>query len=155
MVLVEITWAKGFTRWTDVPKATEPVYDGPGFYAVLISQFDKTDKMWKRFKLLYIGQAYDQKLRERIPQEHKAYACVQKWLEANAGYEAVVMVGKITKSGSGVTADLMNCVECCLIFTNKPDCNTTCKDAYEWKLSLEIINKGDFSPLKETSKCQP
>jgi len=63
------------------------------------------------------------------------------------------MVGVVEKTNvQRVTQELFDDTECCLIFCNQPMCNVKCKEAYTGR-ALEVINTGDFTPLKEKSSC--
>lgn len=154
MDTVEVTWAKGFIRFSDVETAKLPVLDGAGLYAVLGAKHDSGKGGWLDYRLLYIGQSFDQSLRARIPQPHDAYGCVDSWVQKNEGFEAVVMAGAITASNvQSVTSSLMDDVECCLINTNQPLCNDKCKDVYAGS-ELQVTNAGDYAPLKSVSTCK-
>jgi len=155
MDIVGITWARGFIRWSEVPTSKMRELDSPGLYGVLIAKYDPVAKTWSGYKLLYIGQSFDQPLRIRIPQPHEAYACVQASLKNNPSYEVVVMIGIITSSSTqSITQSLMNDVECCLINSNQPPCNAQCKDTYVGR-DLQVTNAGDFAPLRKDSICKP
>jgi len=150
---VEITWDTGFVRWNNVSSSDQKNLGSNGFYGVLIARYESAEKKWKDFKLLYIGQAFDQTLRERIPQPHDADRCIDSWLKANPNHEKVVMLGVITrKSQDKLTWELVNDTECCLIFSNKPECNVKCKDSYSGR-EIQVVNLGDFAPLKNSSHC--
>jgi hypothetical protein len=51
-----------------------------------------------------------------------------------------------------ITKQLFDDIECCLINSNQPICNTMCKDSYKGR-EIKIINDGDYSPLKKESIC--
>jgi hypothetical protein len=55
-----------------------------------------------------------------------------------------------------IREELYDDIECCLIFRNKPVCNTSCKDSYNSQLrrSIVITNSGKHKPLMETCMCK-
>jgi hypothetical protein len=82
---VEISWESGFVRLADVGTWKSAKLDQRGFYAILISVFDKPNDQWKNFRLLYIGKAYDQTIRQRLGQTRIADPCIASWIKANPG----------------------------------------------------------------------
>jgi len=153
---VDITWDPGLTRWNDVGTSKRPLLDKNGFYGIVVGRFDAKENMWKDCGVQFIGMAFDQTLRQRLLKPHDADPSIDAEVNANPGYERAVMVGALTRSSLGkVTWDLVNAVECCLIFSNQPPCNTKCKDAYSGKGEVQVTNLGDFAPLKNESRCSP
>lgn len=154
MDTVQINWAKGAIRFDEISTSKEPYLDKEGFYAILGATFYSESKSWKDFKLLYIGQAFNQTLRQRIPQDHPGYECVSEYRKKNRR-DIIVMVGIIGQAeAQRITQQLFDDVECCLIYCNQPFCNVKCKDSYTGR-DLQVINTGDFSPLKEKCACSP
>lgn len=153
MDTVHIDWDEIVIRFNNVGDSKRPKLDEKGFYAVLGAVYNpKTDK-WGNIKLLYIGQAFDQTLRERIPQEHPAYACVFDYQRRHSGVCIVVMLGTVEKSTvAKLTQQLLNDIECCLIFCNQPLCNTSCEESYSGR-DLKVINTGHSYPLKKECSC--
>lgn len=82
--------------------------------------------------------------------------CANKWLTDNPSFKLLVMAGTITRATSQrITQELMDDVECCLVFTNQPKCNgPPCKESYSGR-EIMISNTGAYQPLKESSKCGP
>jgi hypothetical protein len=155
MDTIHVNWPQGVVRFDKIKtfKHGEWDLDKKGFYAVLGGIYNNDTKQWQSLKLLYIGQAFDQTLRERIPQPHPAYNCAVKYQKEHSGVEFVVMIGFIEKSTvEKKTQELFDDAECCLIYCNQPLCNTTCKEAYSGR-DLQIINTGDHFPLKEKCLC--
>lgn len=153
MDTVEITWDQGFIRWKDTGTSTRLNLDGSGFYCLLISYYDKTSQKWRDFKLLYIGKAFDQTLRQRIMQPHDADSCIDSWLGASSTYDKVAMIGVVTRTSlARATQGLYDDAECCLIYSNKPTCNAKCKDSYSGR-EIQVVNIGDYSPLRSSSHC--
>jgi hypothetical protein len=150
---VTINWQKGVIRFADLGTSLDDYLDGSGFYAVVAGKYDQQARNYTGIKLLYIGQAFDQTLRERIPQPHDAYTCVNQYLKNHPGTTPLAMLGAITSASvERVTQQFVDDTECCLIFSNQPSCNTSCRDSYSGR-SIRITNTGDFWPLKETSSC--
>lgn len=153
MDTVQINWTEGVIRFNMISQSGNKYLDKNGFYCLLGARFDSESETWKDYKLLYIGQAFDQTLRERIPQDHTGYKCVFEYPNKNPGTGIVVMVGTVEKTNiQKITQDLFNDAECCLIFRNQSTCNEKCKENYSGR-ELQVINTGDFSPLKQECTC--
>lgn len=148
---VTINWSSGCIRYDQLSSSNRGYLDEYGFYAILTGIYDKVENTNKSIKLHYIGKAYEQKIRERVLQEHTAYECINKYLKENPERNVLVMTGKIVKSSlDRITSQLVDNTEACLIYTNQPSCNTMSKDSYKGR-DIEIINTGDYSPLEEKS----
>lgn len=153
MDTVHIDWDETVIRFKNVKDSKRPKLDKKGFYAILGAVFNTKTKKWGTLKLLYIGQAFDQNLRERVPQEHPAYECVFNYQKKHSSVDIVVMLGTIKKSTvQKSTQQLFNDIECCLILCNQPLCNTSCKDSYSGR-DLKVINAGHPFPLKKECSC--
>ena len=151
MDTVQIKWINNMP-FNTIGENENKSLDMKGFYALLGARYDKDSKTWK-VTLLYIGQAFDQILRERIPQEHPGYKCAYSYIKKNPGKEIRVMVGVIEKTNlEKRTQALFDDIECCLIFCNKPICNTQCKESYKGR-DLQITNIGAYIPLKPKCTC--
>jgi hypothetical protein len=148
---VNINWVKGVVPFHQIPEFNHKDYDldKNGFYAILAGKRKTTG--WVELELLYIGQAFDQTLRERIPQEHDAYKCVFDY-QQDSDKDILVKIGYIKESTVQKTTQLFDDVECCLIYCNQPLCNTLCKEKYTGR-DLHIINTGSYRPLKEECYC--
>lgn len=153
---IQINWEKNVTKFANIANSKKPKFDKKGFYAILSGVLEKDEKgnnQYGKIKLLYIGQAFDQILRKRIPQKHDAYACVNNYKKKHPNVEILVMLGTIEKSTVGkLTQQLFNDIECCLIFSNNPLCNETCQDCYSGR-DLKIVNTGHPYPLEKESTC--
>ena len=155
MDTVYINWVQGVVPFHQIKDFRHKTYDldRNGFYAILGGTYDSRSRGWKNLKLLYIGQAFDQTLRERIPQEHPAYQCVFEYRKRHSGVDILVKIGFIEKSTvERSTQQLFDDIECCLIFCNQPLCNTTCKESYSGR-DLQVINVGHYRRLKEKCTC--
>jgi hypothetical protein len=153
MEVVLIEWAQSVVPFHQIKdfKSETCNLDRKGFYVILSGT--KTAKGWVKPRLLYVGQAFDQTLRERIPQERMEYQCVYSHQKAHAGAPIWVMIGFIKETSVGrVNQQLFDDIECCLIFSNQPMCNTACKDSYSGR-DLEVINVGHYAPLEERCTC--
>lgn len=154
MEKASINWSNGCIRYENISSSNNQYLDDYGFYAVLTGIYDREKRTYKEIKLHYIGKAYEQTIRERVQQEHDAYACIKKYVNDNPERAVLVMTGKIVKASlERITKEFVDDIETCLIFTNKPLCNTMSKDNYCGR-DIEIINNGDYFPLKETSTCE-
>lgn len=126
--------------------------DQPGFYMLLTENPFNEHRIGN---LLYIGQAYDQTLRGRIPQQHPAYDCIVQRYGGRFLYLAVsniIWLQGITRT----THELFDDIECCLIYRNRPLCNIDCKDKYDYnhRRGILIENTGSYAPLEGSSRCQ-
>jgi len=153
MDTVHIDWGEGVIRFDSIGKANISRLDEKGFYAILGAVYNSEKKYWENLKLLYVGQAFDQTLRERIPQEHSAYECAFDYQRKHSGVGIVVMLGTIKNSiVEKLTQQFFDDIECCLVYCNRPLCNTSCQETYTGR-TLMIINEGNYSPLKEECDC--
>ncbi len=150
---VKIEWGPNVVALDKAAESNLAHLDENGFYAILSANLVQADdRRWGNFDLLYIGQAYDQTLRERLVQPHDAYSHISAE-NKKTGKTAVVMVGIITAvSTAKLTQDLVDDVEHCLIYSNQPLCNDADKGEYKGR-SLQITNSGGCFPLKELSSC--
>jgi len=151
---IRISWPKGAVLFDEIKnfKHDDWNLDKNGFYALLSGSWDNPEKSWKNLKLLYIGQAFDQTLRERIIQDHPAYKCVRDYQKEHS-VDIIVKIGFIKEStAERLTQQLYDDVECCLIFCNQPLCNTTCKDSYAGR-DLQVLNEGDPAGIKDSCVC--
>jgi len=164
-VKVELRWS-GYWELFIVPddigelyenlknKIDSEEFDKFGFYMLLTGEPTQKGK-FKIGKLLYIGQAYNQKIGERIPQYHRGYDCI---VENHSGEYLYLAVSEILQlDGMGkITQELFDDIECCLIYKNKPLCNTDCVNKYnsELRREIQIINHENYSPIKENCKCE-
>ncbi|MDD4440359.1 MAG: hypothetical protein PHX41_00550 [Kiritimatiellae bacterium] len=146
-----IHWAKGVIEYSSVEKSGEMNLDYIGFYAILGGVHDTARNVYTHITLLYIGQAYEQSLRARIPQPHTAYGLINTWLSGHPGYTPVVMIGLRDAVGNK-SQSLYDDIECCLIYNNQPLCNDKCKESYNGR-AITITNDGDYAPLKQVSVC--
>ncbi len=104
-------------------------------------------------KLHYIGLAYKQTLRERIPQEdsHPAYKEIDNYIKNHPGYSKFVRIGNvISKYQDKDSENLFKDIEACLIYDNQPPANTINKESYNGR-DIRINNEGNVSLLKSTS----
>ena len=151
---VTVDWAQGIIKVDEIQGRKDNYLDQSGFYNILAGTWDVTTEQYNNLILLYTGQAFDQTLRVRIPQDHDAYECVNSYTRRNSNISLLIMVGVISAmSGNRATQQLYDDVECCLIYKNHPRCNIRCKDGYSGR-DLTVTNMGDYSPLAEQSVCR-
>lgn len=147
-----IEWSNGVIPWVKKDGAKNSL-DKNGFYALLGGKKHPITGNWVILKLLYIGQAYEQSINDRLDQAHTAYVCINDYLQKNQGCEALITTGIIKScSQERYTQELFNDIEACLIRSNKPHCNTQSKYSYGGR-TIEITNTGGFSPLLQTCSC--
>lgn len=151
---ITLKWSKEYISINFISQSKDEYLDEKGFYAFIAGKHK--EKKLENPKLLYIGQAYEQTLRVRIPQDHKkAEKCINKYLKDNPDTTVWVQTGIITESDVKTrTQPLYDDIECCLIFTNQPKCNTHCMDNYDGR-EIKITNTGLYGILKKTSSCAP
>lgn len=150
---VYINWGKGVIPFSQIQDFGLARLDKTGFYAIIGGIHNADTNKWGNLKLLYIGQAFDQTLRERIHQDHPAYECVFQYRREHSGTDLVVLIGIIKeRTVERLTQQLFDNVECCLILCNQPLCNTNCKESYSGR-DLQVINTGSIPPLKERCVC--
>ena len=154
MDTIEITWKASVTRLDRVGESNDVDLDHGGFYCILGGRWEQAQQHWTNISLLYIGQTYNQTLRQRLSQAHPAYQCIANWLKLRDGFAALVMIGVVTRySPADLTQALVDDAECCLIFHNQPPCNVNCKQSYNGR-DILVDNKGGFSPLNPSSHCR-
>ena len=130
-----------------------PAFNNRGFYCILGARADHHEKCWRDLDLLYIGQAYRQTIRDRVLQEHAAYECVNEYLRQAQDKNIVVMAGIVVDASlDRITQEFFDDIECCLIYSNDPLCNTACAESYSGR-PLFVVNEGDYSPLRKRSSC--
>ena len=132
MVRVKITWSEKITPLTYIPKSKIRYMDEKGFYAIYLGVPSEKPLQTTLKKLLYIGQAYDQTIRKRSQQPHDdADKCMKSENEKEPGSNLYIKSGIITENDQdGISQELFNDVECCMIYTNKPACNQKCMKEY-------------------------
>ena len=132
MAKVRITWTTNASRLSNIDNSKLDYLDEKGFYAIYACVYNKDKNSITPKKLLYIGQAFEQTIRERLKQPHDADACMKKEKQNEPNSDLWFKTGVITKNDQEkVTQQLFNDVECCMIYVNKPKCNTLCMETYE------------------------
>jgi len=131
MARVKITWSEITTPLSNIPLSTIRYLDEKGFYAIYLGvPTDKPNSIIIK-KLLYIGQAYKQKIRDRLQQPHDADECMKSEKEKEPGSKLYIKSGIILEyDQDGISQELFDDVECCMIYINKPACNEKCIDEY-------------------------
>jgi hypothetical protein len=148
-----INWDQGVFKFEDLDAQGTDALESAGFYALLAARLDRRTRKWVNLKLLYIGKAFNQAIRKRLPQDHSAFECIEEFFEDedNQDMDLVVMVGTLVSATlERVTKQLFDDIEACLIFRNQPLCNVQSTESYSGR-PLRVINEGDFAPLKPTS----
>jgi mannitol-1-phosphate/altronate dehydrogenase len=154
MDYVTIEWSSTVIPCSNIQNANNGYLDSDGLYMVLTGKPDNSGHKYVDISLQYIGQAYDQTIRERVQQEHDAYTQIKKFLSTNKGYKVLIRPGIITDiSQKRKSKELVDDVEACLIFYNQPITNTVHKDSYSGR-DITITNCGKYFPLEEVSVRQ-
>lgn len=147
----EIQWSPILTPYSMVRAGIDTYFNQRGFYLFLTGKYDPSDRKYHDVKLQYIGKAYSQTIRERVPQGHDAFVKINKYLKDNPGYEVLVKPGVIKEtSQEKMTSEFFDDIEAYLIFTNKPPANTLNIEGYSGR-DIIIKNLGDYAPLEELS----
>jgi hypothetical protein len=168
MAKVRITWTTNASRLSNIDNSKLDYLDEKGFYAIYACVYNKDRNSITPKKLLYIGQAFEQTIRERLKQPHDADACMKKEKQLKQPHDADACMkkekqnepnsglwfktGVITKNDQEkVTQQLFNDVECCMIYVNKPKCNTLCMETYEGG-AIEVTHGG--ARMIKNSSCE-
>ena len=152
MAKVRITWTTNASRLSNIDTSKLDYLDGKGFYAIYACVYNKDRNSITPKKLLYIGQAFEQTIRERLKQPHDADACMKKEKQNEPNSGLWFKTGVITKNDQEkVTQQLFNDVECCMIYVNKPKCNTLCMETYEGG-AIEVTHGG--ARMITNSSCE-
>ncbi|MBA7621622.1 hypothetical protein ES703_28986 [subsurface metagenome] len=152
MAKVRITWTTNASRLSNIDNSKLDYLDGKGFYAIYACVYNKDRNSITPKKLLYIGQAFEQTIRERLKQPHDADACMKKEKQNEPNSGLWFKTGVITKNDQEkVTQQLFNDVECCMIYVNKPKCNTLCIETYEGG-AIEVTHGG--ARMIKNSSCE-
>lgn len=152
MAKVRITWTSNASRLSNIDISKLDYLDEKGFYAIYACVYNKDRNSITPKKLLYIGQAFEQTIRERLKQPHDADACMKKEKQNEPNSGLWFKTGVITKNDQEkVTQQLFNDVECCMIYVNKPKCNTLCMETYEGG-AIEVTHGG--ARMIKNSSCE-
>ena len=152
MAKVRITWTTNASRLSNIDNSKLDYLDEKGFYAIYACVYNKDRNSITPKKLLYIGQAFEQTIRERLKQPHDADACMKKEKQNEPNSGLWFKTGVITKNDQEkVTQQLFNDVECCMIYVNKPKCNTLCMETYEGG-AIEVTHGG--ARMIKNSSCE-
>ena len=152
MAKVRITWTTNASRLSNIDNSKLDYLDEKGFYAIYACVYNKDRNSITPKKLLYIGQAFEQTIRERLKQPHDADACMKKEKQNEPNSGLWFKTGVITKNDQEkITQQLFNDVECCMIYVNKPKCNTLCMETYEGG-AIEVTHGG--ARMIKNSSCE-
>jgi len=128
MVKVHIEWEGNYDLGDVLTDSWGRLEAGWGFYMIFV---DRT--------LVKIGQTYRQDFKRRLEQQLEDY-----WREL-----PTFKIGEITwATAERITQQLVDDVECLLIYMRQPSDNSKCKKTYAGRGDLEILNTGDYSPLR-------
>lgn len=150
---VKINWSKSLTEYTNIESSKNSYLDAPGFYSILSGIYDIRKKIFQEITLLYIGSAFTETIRESLLFHTDFLSCVNRFLEKEEKQKVLIMGGVINNSSESPTQNFYNAVEQCLINTNQPVCNSSYIENSSGDM-IEIINEGDYYPLKEKSICR-
>ena len=151
--LVRINWSKRLTEYADIETSKNSYLDAPGFYCVLSGIYDIRKENFQEIKLLYVDCAFLETIRERLRLHADFLVCVDRFLKKEEKRKALIMGGVINNSSESTSQNFYNAVEQCLINTNQPVCNSSYIENSSGDM-IEIINEGDYYPLKEKSVCR-
>ena len=147
-----LNWTSGVLEFREVEYFLNSDLDYRGFYAILagLPMLYVPGWYWTK-RLLYIGQAYHQSIRDRVPQPHPAYAIANQYFQSHPSHVPLVMVG-LRMPTTTPTEELYNDIEAALIYANQPLCNDQGKKEYTGR-PIQIANHGDSSPLRPAVRC--
>jgi len=151
MTHVTIHWSKNVAKLSSISESNIEHLDEKGFYAIYLAEKLKNGDLGDPI-LLYIGQAYNQTIRERLLQQHSSEKCFNEWKKNNPGFDIWVQAGVIKDAGQErITSKLFDDIECCMIYTNQPKCNTQCKERYSGR-DIEIIHEKSWKLRNSSCK---
>ena len=114
------------------------ILDGSGLYAIIADNKQP----------LYVGEAHDQTIRDRLPDDHAAYNDIVADLD-NLSDEIYVFAGEIIPiDPSRVTDVLIQDVEACLIYNLQPTYNKQNKERCKNPITVKNIGF-----ITETYSC--
>lgn len=152
MARVKITWSVNCDWLSNANNSTLEYLDDNGFYAIYLGKHDRETRKVKDSRLLYIGQAYDQTIRQRIQQPHDVDECMSNFKKKNPGYDLFFKSGIVSEiDQQKISSQLVDDVECCMIFRNQPECNTQCRESY---MGREIIVEHENPWIIRNSSCE-
>jgi len=151
MVRVRIKWSTNCGWLSNANTSNLKYLDDNGFYAIYLARYNSQTIMVGDGKLLYIGKAYDQTIRQRLQQHHDADQCINNLKRQKTNYELFFKSGIISETDQErLTVQLVNDIECCMIFMNKPSCNIQCKEKYDGR---EVSIENENSWIIKNSSC--
>lgn len=151
---IKIEWGCNLYKFGNMSELTDSndnILDGNGFYHIFAGTYNKCENkiIYTNVEKLYIGMAYDQSLRERIPQYHLAYKEINGYAQKHSDKSVMIRVGCIISSTTErITEELYHDIENALIYTCKPKFNTQCKKGYAGR-DIEIRNEGKHGSIKK------
>ncbi len=100
---------------------------------------------------LYIGRVYRSADSGTVKQrliEHLRENDLIECLRQNCNLLIGIKIGEIVlEANQNISEELINDIECALIYNSQSTCNTNCKNSYTGRTPIQIVNLGDFSPL--------
>ena len=151
MARVKIHWSENVTRLSNISHTNLEHIDENGFYAKYLGKYRRSDNKVTEGRLLYIGQAYDQTIRQRLLQPHASDPCINGWQSRNPGFDIWVKAGVISETDQQrITNQLVDDTECCMINKNQPECNEQCMENYTGR-DLEITHENAW--IIRNSSC--
>ena len=150
-----ITWDQDVVRFGEVSTSKHPLLRGHGYFAVLSARLDEPNDVWHDLELLFIGEAFGERLGRAIPQPRPAYQRLQNRLASRPGKELVVMLGEQTGTTlKRVTRGFTDDVVRCLVVRHEALCNDSYSGPYDGR-KISVINRGAFRPLKPKCLLRP
>jgi len=148
-----IEWSS-IIPYSNVKDSVNNSLDENGFYIILVGK-RKSPNEYVDIKLQYIGQAYEQTIRERVLQPHpSADVKINKYLSDNREYVKLVKSGIITESSQErITQSFFDDIEACLISKNNPPANDQNKNGYKGR-DIIVKNIGKCAQLEAKSECK-
>ena len=150
-----ITWDPDVVRFREVGKSRHPVLRSTGYFAILAARLDEAADVWHDLELLFIGDAFTERLAKQVVAQRPAYDRISGRMKSRPGKELIVMLGEQTgttlkRVTRGFTDDVLRC----LVVRHEPPCNESYTGPYDGR-KISVINRGDFRPLKPKCLLRP
>lgn len=150
-----ITWDPDVIRFSAVAKSRHPALRSSGYFAILAARLDEAADVWHDLELLFIGEAFGDRLVAQITKPRPAYERINGRMKSRPGKELIVMLGEQTgttlkRVTRGFTDDVLRC----LVVRHEPPCNEGFNAPYDGR-KISVINRGDFRPLKPKCLLRP
>ncbi|SNZ08507.1 hypothetical protein SAMN06265182_1322 [Persephonella hydrogeniphila] len=126
-----------------ISEIDSPLLEKEGFYCVVAGSLTPEEKL----STVLIEESFGKSIKEKICRKKghmREYRCIYK----NYGDENIfIKVGIVESLNVGHSEEVYRKIKCKLIADNSPSCNEPC--SVSDTLDIEIINTGNYNPLKK------